>query len=182
MVYILLADGFEESEALVPADLLRRAGISVALTALRPGPVTGSHGIGVVSDRTLEELDLTDLEMVVLPGGLRGVENLRADPRVGELVKKVLAADKYVAAICAAPTLLAGLGLLDGRQAVCYPGMEDQMGSAQVLRGSKVVKDLPFITGQAAGASFDFALELIATLTDPSRAKEVAHAIHYSAR
>ena len=135
MVYILLAPGFEEAEALVPADLLRRAGIETKLVSLEGEAVTGSHRITVRADASLAEIDLSGAEMLVLPGGGEGVKNLGAEARVEELVREAAGRDLWIAAICAAPTLLGRWGLLEGKKAVCYPGMEDQLVGTRALAG-----------------------------------------------
>ena len=118
MVYILLGTGFEEIEALTPVDLLRRAGVEVKTVGLNGKIVYGSHAIGVEADMTIEELDVSDAEMIVLPGGLGGVASIRGCEKALEAVKAVWAAGKYVAAICAGPTVLAELGLLTGKKAL----------------------------------------------------------------
>lgn len=179
MVSILLGNGFEEAEALVPADLLRRAGVDVVLTALDGCEVTGSHGITVRADRALSQVDAKDVELVFLPGGLEGVRSISACPQALELIRTVYTAGRYVAAICAAPTLLASLGLLDGKRAVCYPGMEDQMKGALVQKGSPVVVDGTVITGEAAGSAFPFGLKLVELLKGSNTAETVKAAIHY---
>ena len=172
MVDILLADGFEEAEALVTADLLRRGGCEVTLVGLDGLTVTGAHHITVTADATLSQVTTDDLEMLVLPGGLGGVENIRMN---------LSARDKgaYVAAICAAPTILAHMGILDRRSAVCYPGMENQMYSAVVKEGCPVVADGRIITGEAAGAVFDFGLKLVEVLKGAQAAQQVRHAVYY---
>ena len=178
MVYIFLAAGFEETEALVPCDLLRRAGLDVALVGVNGREITGSHIIVVKADLLLQDVSLEEMEMLVLPGGLRGVQSLLASDEAMELVKKAWAADKSVCAICAAPTILAKLGLLGDMPATCYPGKEPEMGNARVL-------DLPWvqyenkITGRAAGASIDFALALIRELKGPEEAERIAKQIVY---
>jgi 4-methyl-5(b-hydroxyethyl)-thiazole monophosphate biosynthesis len=172
MVYILLADGFEEAEAIVPADLLRRAGVQVALVGVTGAQVTGAHGIAVACDRELSQVK-DEPELVMLPGGLGGVENLGASSAAMELVQRTAQAGRYVAAICAAPSLLGKLGLLKGRKAVCYPGMEETMG-ADAQRGHSVVVDGKFITGEGPGAAFDFGLKLVETLKGPAAAAQVS--------
>ena len=124
MVYILLAEGFEEAEALIPADLLRRAGLPVSLVGLNAATVAGGHGIAVAADLTLEQVVLSSQDMLLLPGGKGGVESMQMDLFALALIQKAHTVGCYLAAICAAPTLLAHLGLLDRRSAVCYPGME----------------------------------------------------------
>lgn len=179
MVYLLLADGFEEAEALVTADLLRRADVPLALVGLEELQVTGSHGITVTADDTLENVDMDKLEMLILPGGLGGVENIQMNLFALGLIQRAVEKGAYVAAICAAPTILAGLGLLDRRRAVCYPGMEDQMLSAVVCRGQRVVTDGRFLTGEAAGSVFEFGLKLVEALRGAAAAETVREEIHF---
>ena len=179
MVYILLGAGFEESEALVPADLLRRAGIETRLAGVDALQVTGGHGITVTADCLLSYVDLDGAEMLLLPGGLGGVRAIQGSPAALFLIRSAAERGLWLAAICAAPTILAGLGLLDSRRAVCYPGMEDEMGAALADQSAPVVIDGNFITAQAAGSSFPFALALVEALRGPAAAEEVAHAVHY---
>lgn len=179
MVYIFLGEGFEESEALVPADLLRRAGIDVALTALRGQEVTGGHGITVRADIALSQAEPQACDLIFLPGGTGGVASLAACPQALNLVLSHYGKGGYVAAICAAPTLLASLGLLEGRKAVCYPGMEDQMAGALVQTGSPVVVDGRLVTGEAAGSAFAFGLRLVELLRGPAAAEQVKKSVHY---
>lgn len=180
MVAILLAEGFEEIEALVPADLLRRAGIDVNLVGVDGRTVTGGHGITVQADVTLQGIRAEELEMLVLPGGGTGVRNLQANLNVLTLIQKAEQGGIWVAAICAAPIILAHLGLLDRRQGVCYPGLADEMGSTVLHPSKLVVVDGRMITAQAAGSAYEFGLALISVLAGESRAEEVCHAIHYS--
>ena len=179
MVYVLLGEGFEEAEALVPVDLLRRAGVAVKLVALKGTAVTGGHAITVSCDCALQDVDEQGAKMIVLPGGLGGVEAISADERALGLVQRCADRGAYIAAICAAPTILARLGLLDRRKAVVYPGMEDQMLSAVVQPGKAVVVDGHLITGEAAGSAFDFGLKLVETLTDKETAEAVRAGVHY---
>lgn len=179
MVAILLGNGFEESEALVPADLLRRAGVKVALVGLDGLQVTGSHGITVTADTTLDQLEPDQLRMLMLPGGLGGVEAISGDMRAQALIQRCYDHGCWLAAICAAPTILANLGMLDRRNAVCYPGMEDLMGSAVVQKGSSVVVDGHIVTGEAAGSTFPFGLKLVEILKGPAAAAQVKDAVHY---
>ena len=179
MVCILLGNGFEEAEALVPADLLLRAGAEVVLTSLEGSFVAGSHNITIKADKTLSEIDPAAVELVMLPGGLGGVKALACDPRVARLVHSTLAQGGYVAAICAAPTLLASLDLLAGKRAVCYPGMEVEMPGAVIQSSVPFVVDGHIITGEAAGAAFPFGLKLVELLKGPESAQKVKDAIHY---
>lgn len=178
MVYIILGNGFEESEAIVPCDLLRRAGAKVALVGIGGYEITGGHGIIVRADRTVEETELTAADMLVLPGGLGGVESIRGCRKVLDAVKTLANSDRYVAAICAAPTILGALGLLDGKEATCYPSMEDGMGDAHCT-GKAAVRDGNIITGKGAGTAFEFALLLIETLCGRDAAERVVGSIHF---
>lgn len=179
MVYILLAPGFEEAEALVPVDMLRRANIETALVSLTGESVCGSHNVAVVADTTLDKVDLSRAEMVVLPGGGVGVKNLGAEPAVETLVRKAVDQGIWVAAICAAPTLLGRWGYLTGKQAVCYPGMEGGLNGAQAQMEQGVVVDGKIITGRAAGSAFAFGFALVAALAGQEAADKVRHAIYY---
>lgn len=173
MVYILLAPGFEEMEALVPADLLRRAGIDVALVSLDGAFVSGGHNIAVKADCVLSDVKLEDMEAVMLPGGGVGVANLGNDPRIEELVKQAAQQGKVLSAICAAPSLLSKWGLLAGKQAVCYPTWRDKIADACYLPEEKLAVDGSTVTGQAAGASFEFGLKLIEVLRGVDTADRV---------
>ncbi len=176
MVYILLGTGFEEIEALTPVDLLRRAGVDVKTVGLNGKTVTGGHGIGVVADMEISG-PLTDLEMIVLPGGLGGVASIRACETALEAVQEAHKAGKYVAAICAGPTVLADLGILSGKRATCYPGQIPNMGDAQVVENAAVVRDGNLITGTSAGTATPFALALIEALRGAEAAKAIEQQI-----
>lgn len=179
MVCILLGNGFEEAEAIIPADLLRRAGAEVVLTSLEGELVTGSHQIAIKADQTLDQIDPERVELVFLPGGMGGVRALGEDPRVASLVRRIHEAGGYVAAICAAPTLLAAFGLLEGKRAVCYPGMEDEMAGAEMEPSVPFVADGHIITGEAAGSAFPFGFKLVELLKGPEAAQQVRTAVHY---
>lgn len=179
MVYILLGEGFEEAEALVPTDLLRRSGAEVRLVGLESLTVTGGHGIPVVADMTLDQVSMEDMSMLVLPGGVGGVASIQMDVFAIALIQKAYDRGCYLAAICAAPTLLAHLGITDRRKAVCYPGMEEEMGSAVVQKGQRVVVDGHLVTGEAAGSAFDFGLKLVELLQGAEAAGRVRDAVRY---
>lgn len=178
MVCILLAPGFEEMEALVPADLLRRAGVEVALVSLEGELVPGGRSIAVKADLPLSEVKLEGMEALVLPGGGVGVANLGGDPRVEALVKQAAEQGKVLAAICAAPSLLSKWGLLAGKKAVCYPTWQDKLAGADYRPGDKLAVDGRTVTGQAAGASFEFGLKLIEVLRDAETADRVRKEIY----
>lgn len=177
MVYVLLGTGFEETEAIAPIDLLRRAGVQVLTVGIGGKTIYGGHGIGVEADITLEEMDLTDLEMIVLPGGLGGVASIRASKEAMAAVSFAAENGRYVAAICAGPTVLADLGITDGRKVTCYPGCEENMGSAEYITNRACMQDGNVITGTSAGCAIPFGLKLIAALKGESAAKTVAEQI-----
>ena len=177
MVYVLLGTGFEEIEAITPVDLMRRAGIDVLTVGITGKVVYGGHNIGIEADITLEEMDLTDLEMIVLPGGLGGVASARACQGALDALRFAWDNGKFVAAICAGPTVLADLHITDGKQATCYPGCEDGMGNANMLSGTASVRDGKLITGTSAGCAISFGLALIEALKGPETAKKIAQQI-----
>lgn len=172
-----LAEGFEEIEAVTIVDVLRRAGVEVRLAGLRPGSVQGSHGIRVETDCGLDEVEASELDMLVLPGGMPGAKHLAEDGRVLALVRALEASGRTVAAICAAPTVLAAAGVLAGRQATAYPSFQDRLGGAEVLAEPPVVRSGPVVTSQGVGTALDFALELVAELAGPDRARELGAAM-----
>ena len=173
MVYMLLGTGFEEMEAIAPLDLLRRAGVKVLTVGVAGKQVRGSHGITVEADITLPEMDLTDLEMIILPGGMGGVTTVRGSKASMDALRFAWENGKFVAAICAGPTVLAKLGITDGKRVACYPGCEAKMGSAIICEENAVI-DGRVITGRAPGAAFDFGLTLVRVLRGEEAAKQVA--------
>ena len=178
MVYIVLGNGFEESEAVIPCDLLLRAGVETKFAGIGGTLIKGSNGIAVQADCTVEEMLLAQTEMIVLPGGLGGVQSIKNCPSALEAVRALYADGKYIAAICAAPTILAELGITDGRDATCYPGLEGKMGRAK-MHACGAVTDEKVITGRAAGKAFDFGLALIEALRGEETAKRVAAEVVY---
>lgn len=176
MVYMLLGTGFEETEAIAPLDLLRRAGVDVQTVGLNGKVIYGGHGIGVETDIEIGEMDLTSLEMIILPGGLGGVASIRACKAAMEAVRFAYENDKYTAAICAGPTVLADLGIPDGKNATCYPGCEDKMGSAKMVEAAAVT-DGKLITACSAGCAVPFGLSLIAALKGQEEADRIAKQI-----
>ena len=176
MVYMLLGTGFEETEAIAPLDLLRRAGVEVQTVGLNGKIIYGSHGIGVEADIEIGQMDLTKLDMIILPGGLGGVASIRACEAAMEAVRFADENGKYTAAICAGPTVLADLGIVDGKNATCYPGCEAQMGSANMVEAAAVT-DGKLITGTSAGCAVPFGLALIAALKGQEEADRIAKQI-----
>lgn len=177
MVYMLLGTGFEETEAIAPLDLLRRAGVEVATVGITGKTVYGSHGIGIEADITIDQMDLTSLEMIILPGGLGGVASARASKEALEALRFAWDNGKFVAAICAGPTVLADLGITDGKSATCYPSCEKQMGSANMVENAAAVRDGMLITGTSAGCAISFGLELVAALRGREAAQVIAKQI-----
>ena len=177
MVYMLLATGFEETEAIAPLDLLRRAGIQALTVGVNGKTVYGGHGIGIEADIELDQIDLTNMDMMILPGGLGGVNSVRASQAALDALAFAWNNNKYVAAICAGPTVLADLGITAGKNATCYPGCESGMGSANIVPQAAAVQDGKLITGTSAGCAVAFGLKLIEALAGADKAKEIANAI-----
>jgi len=179
-VIVFLADGFEEIEALTTVDLLRRAGMEVTTASVMENRgVMGSHKVFVRADIMAADADSASAALAVLPGGTVGTENLGKCDVVKEQAK-AFAAEKHVAAICAAPTVLAGLGLLEGKKAVCYPGLDSQMGGA-LMQDAPAVADGRVITGRSAGAATLFALEIIRQMEGEDAMKRIKDEIVYEA-
>lgn len=178
MVYIFLATGFEEMEALITADMMRRAGIDVKLVGVTGEYVDGAHGITVKTDMGIADVNGT-ADMMVLPGGLPGVDNLWACEKLRSLLTEQYNAGKYVAAICAAPSILGKLGMLDGKRAICYPGFEDKLTGAKVEVDAVVSSDGNVITSKAAGTTFDFAHKLTEVLVGIKIADKIRDGVFY---
>lgn len=179
MVYILLGNGFEETEAIAPCDILRRADVPVQFVGLGGREISGGHGIAVCADITAEEMNLDEMEMIVLPGGMGGVHSILDCPAALDAVRHAWAGGRWVTAICAAPTILAKLGITDGKKATCYPGLESQMGSAQMQSGAAAVQDGKLLTGAGPGTAIDFGLLLVRALRGKETAKKVYDGLVY---
>ncbi len=177
MVYVLLGNGFEETEAIAPIDLLRRANIPTLTVGLEERLVRGGHNIAVEADITVGQMDLTDMDMIVLPGGLGGVASIRGCQAALDAISFAWNNGKFVAAICAGPTVLADLGITDGKNATCYPGCESGMGNANMLPGQACVRDGNLITGTSAGCAVSFGLMLISALKGPEESARIAQQI-----
>ena len=177
MVYLLLGTGFEEMEAIAPLDILRRAGINVMTVGLNGKTVYGGQNIGVEADITIDEMDLTDLDMIIVPGGLGGVASVRASAQAMDALRFAHENGKFLAAICAGPTVLADLGITDGVNCTCYPGCESGMGAANMIPGAAAVMDGKVITGTSAGCAVSFGLKLIEALLGAEKAKSIADQI-----
>jgi len=179
MIYLFLADGFEEVEAITPLDLLRRAGKNVQTVGVTGKIVNGSHGIPVTADCTADEIVLDDsLEMVILPGGMPGTLRLNDSEAVRRAVRYMNEKKRPIAAICAAPTVLGGMGLLEGRTVTCYPGMEDGLHCAKAS-AEPVCVDGHFITSRGVGTAIPFALALIDALCPAGTSKKIAESVVY---
>ena len=173
MVYMLLGTGFEETEAIAPLDLLRRAGVEVQTVGVNGKLIRSSHKVGIEADILLEEMDLSHCEMIVLPGGLGGVASVRASKAAMDALRFVWDSGKFVAAICAGPTVLADLGITDGKNATCYPGCESGMGSANMVTCA-AIQDGRLITGASAGCAIPFGLKLVEALKGKDEADRIA--------
>lgn len=182
-VLIPIAEGCEELEAVTLIDLLRRADIKVTTATLdnflddgsSVPPVTASRGVVLIPDTTLDEAMKQSFDMIVLPGGLPGAEHLDNDPRIHSLLKKMASEDKYTAAICAAPKVLANANLLEGKAATSYPGFIDKMNLAKTqIKEDAVVHDGKIITSRGPATAMEFALKLIEILAGKDKRQEVA--------
>ena len=178
-VYVFLAEGFEEIEGLTVVDLLRRAKIDTEMVSVMDGKqIKGSHGIKVTADSMFADVDFSDADVLVLPGGMPGTLNLGNHEGLCELLKKHYEAGKMVAAICAAPSVFGELGFLKGRIATCYPGFENKLEGA-IVCAAKVAVDENVVTAKGMGAAIDFSLKLIELLANLETAAEISDAIIY---
>lgn len=175
-VLIPLADGFEEIEALAVVDILRRAEIEVVLAGLHEGAVRSARNINIIPDATLDSINSAAFDMIILPGGQPGTDNLNSDPRIHELLKEFDAREKLIGAICAAPIILASAGLLDGKHATSYPSYVNRLDGA-CYEDRQVVCDGRIITSQGAGTAISFGLEIVGRLVDRKKAADVAAAM-----
>ena len=175
MVYLFLANGFEEVEALAPLDLLRRAGVEVTTVGVGGDMIRGAHGITVQADMPDTMFADADPDMIVLPGGMPGSKNLDESRIVDMALKAAARRDAYLAAICAAPMVLGHRGLLAGKRATCYPGFEDCLTGAEV--GGKVIRDGRFITAAGMGVAVEFGLALVTALKGRETAESIRAAI-----
>ena len=176
MIDIFLAEGFEEIEALCPLDLIRRAGLEVRTIGVGTKTVMGAHGIPVIADMTTAEYTVGDADMVFLPGGMPGTLNLAADKTVMAALSDAADNGKYIAAICAAPSILGDAGLLEGKEAICYPGFEDRLTGAKIS-SSRVVRDGKIITAAGMGVALDFGLEIVKLFCGEDKAEALRHAV-----
>ena len=172
-IFVFLADGFEEIEALTPVDVLKRAGMKVVTVSVMSGTVvTGAHGIPVVADCMFDEINHEDAEMLVLPGGMPGASNLDAHQGLSELIEGFAKQGGDLAAICAAPLVFGKRGLLKGRKATCYPGFENFLEGAEYTE-ALVEKDGNIITGKGPGAAMEFAFAIVEKYCGACKVKEL---------
>ncbi|MBF0218601.1 MAG: DJ-1/PfpI family protein [Gammaproteobacteria bacterium] len=181
-VLIPLATGFEELEAVTLIDLLTRAGAKVTSAGLQPGPVTASRGVVILPTTTLDAVMEQTFDLIVLPGGLPGADNLNSDQRIHTLLQRQQQQGKLIAAICAAPKVLHHLGLLAGRQATAYPGVLEALNAntATTLRSDSVVCDGNIVTSRGPATAMEFALTLITLLFGKERRDSVANGLLYA--
>lgn len=170
MIYVFLAPGFEEMEALAPVDILRRAELDVCTVGVGSRTVTGSHGITVAADLCDSDAAPDDMEAVVLPGGMPGTLHLEQSQTVMNFLDYAVKVNAYIAAICAAPSILGHKGLLEGKEAICFPGFEQELAGAR-LSSQTVAVDGKIITAKGAGAAVDFGLALVECLKNKARAE-----------
>ncbi|MCI1964604.1 MAG: DJ-1/PfpI family protein [Oscillospiraceae bacterium] len=172
MIYLFLAQGFEETEAIAPLDLLRRAGAQVKTVGVGGKKITGSHGIEVTADLEDGQVTLQNAEMVILPGGMPGTNNLEQSPVVSAAISYCAENGKKVAAICAAPSILGHMGLLSGHRAVCFPGFEKDLTGAEVTV-EPVCASGNFITARGAGVAVPFGLKLVEVMFGKQKSDEI---------
>ena len=171
---IVLADGFEEIEAITPIDVLRRAGLDVIVAGVGKREVTGAHDITVETDLMIEQYQGTP-DAVVLPGGMPGAENLNKSEALKDLLQKMKRSGKVIGAICASPAVvLASNGILDGKKATCFPGFENDLGPKVKFVTDRVITDGQVITSRGPGTAMEFSLELVSQLLNPEKAEQVA--------
>ena len=171
---IIVNNGLEECEALVTYDLLYRTGIETDLVGFTP-EIVSSHKVTFKANRLLDEINGDDYDCLILPGGMPGTTNLENDQRVQDLIDDFVAKDKYIAAICAAPSILIHKGLLNDRKFICYPGFEGDLTPVK----EKAVRDGRFITGKGLGAAFEFSYLIISALLNEEKAEEVLSKVQY---
>ena len=176
MIALLLADGFEEIEALTPLDILRRAGLDVKTVGVNGKIAVGSHGIPVICDIEPSEVKLNEVSLVIFPGGMPGSLNLDASPFTDKIISAVTKNGGRIAAICAAPLILGRRGLLNGRRAVCYPGFENELVGAEIATES-VVTDGNITTAKGMGVALKFAKELLTLILGKEKCTDIANSI-----
>ena len=177
LAYIFFANGFEEVEALSVVDILRRGGVTVEMVSIDNSDyVTSSHNVTLKMDKHINEIDKNAADIIILPGGMPGTTNLANCSELTDMIKSYNSEGKRIAAICAAPTVFGGLGLLNGKKAICYPGMEDKLEGALVTV-EEVVTDGNITTSRGLGTAIPFGLELLKLLVSEEAADKISNAI-----
>lgn len=173
MIYVFLANGFEETEAIAPIDILKRANKEVVTVGIGGEKITGAHGISLFADIVESDVIMSDeVEMIVLPGGMPGTLNLEKNTTVKSAIEYCVQNDKYIGAICAAPSILGKMNLLNGKEAICFPGFENFLTGARIS-DDIVCKDGNIITAKGAGAAIEFGLELAAAVAGPKKSAAI---------
>lgn len=179
MIYVFLANGFEEVEALTPIDMLRRCELQVVTVGIGDNAVIGSHNVPVLADINDSQINLNDdLDMIILPGGMPGTLNLEKNPNVQKAIDFCLENNKYIAAICAAPSILGHRRILDKKEATCYPGFESELGEA-IIKDKPVCSADKIITSRGAGTAMEFSFEIIKKLISEERTEILKKSIVY---
>lgn len=179
MIYVFLANGFEETEALTPVDMLRRCELEVITVGVGGQVTKGSHGISVVADISEKDICLNDkLQMIILPGGMPGTLNLEASEQVQKAIDFCIKNDRYIAAICAAPSILGHKNILQNKEATCYMGFETQLNGA-LISNKKVCTDGKIITSRGAGTALEFSFEMVKNLISQEKSNLLKDAIMY---
>ncbi len=180
MVYIILGEGFEEIEAVTPCDILRRGGVAVEFAAVgAQKSVVGSHGITILADVLTSDISPISFDFFVIPGGMGGVDSIKSNVKTMKLIETAAKAGAGLSAICAGPSVLAQLGLIDGKHITCYPGCEDLMSGAICEADNPTVSDGGFITGRAPGSAIDFGLKLLSHLKGEELANRIRTELVY---
>ena len=177
MILVLLADGFEEIEALCPVDIMRRAGLSVTTVGIGKKEIIGSHGICVCADVTDSDVKFENIDLIFLPGGMPGTKNLDASETVHKAIDLAVEQNAYITAICAAPMILGKRGLLNGKSAVCYPSFEEYLIGATVPNDEKIIVDGKIITAKGMGVAQELGLTVVSLLCGNEKSAELRKAI-----
>ncbi len=178
MIYLFLADGFEECEALAPLDILRRANIQIKTVGIGSNAIVGSHGISINCDTVNKNLSFENLKGIILPGGMPGALNLENSKTVQETIDYCIDNNLLISAICAAPQILGHKGILKGKKATCFPGFEKELDGATFL-DQKVVQDGNIITACGAGAAFEFGFKILEYFTDSKTADDLKNTMRF---
>ena len=172
MIYVFFADGFEEIEALSTVDILRRAGLEVKMIGVNNNIITGAHGVSIITDIRENDVNKEDIDAIVLPGGMPGTVNLEHSNELKDIIAYANENNKYIAAICAAPSILGHMGILNGKEAVCFPGFENELRGASILSDPVCVSQ-NIITARGPGVSNEFALKLVEIMCGAKLASKV---------